>query len=209
MNPINQMQKTIGVVLAILTVIGVVGVTAVQERAHSAAVAAAQQAASSSTAAASPAPVKTVPKAPVTTPVVTTRSRSGDGDGNDDGGTGSAAPAPTAVVTPPPATVPKQTASVYKNGTYTATGSYGSPGGQEQIAVTLTLANDIITSSSVTPEAGDRTSLRYQNAFISGYQQYVVGQNIASVNLTYVSGSSLTPIGFDNALASIKSQAKA
>ena len=108
----------------------------------------------------------------------------------------------------PVAVKPKQT-SVYKDGTYTATGSYMSPGGNEQITVTITLANDIITSSSVTAGAYDHTSLRYQDMFISGYKQYVTGQNIANVNLTYVSGSSLTPAGFNSALAQIKAAAKA
>ena len=112
-----------------------------------------------------------------------------------------------------PATVPKQTTakatSVYKNGTYSATGSYMSPGGYDQVGVTLTLANDIITDVSVTPMAGDHTSSRYQSRFISGYKQYVVGKTIASVNLTNVSGASLTPIGFNDALAQIKAQAKA
>jgi len=104
---------------------------------------------------------------------------------------------------------PKNSASIYKNGTYSATGSYMSPGGEDQIAVTLTLKNDIVTSVSATPEAGDRMSARFQNMFISGYQQYVIGKNISSLNLTKVSGSSLTPKGFDSALAQIKSQAKA
>ena len=111
-----------------------------------------------------------------------------------------------------PAIVPKQTmptASVYNDGTYTATGSYMSPGGEDQISVTLTLANDIITSVSAVSGAGDRTSQRYQNDFLSGYKQYVVGKNIATVDLTRVSGSSLTPAGFDNALAQIMAQAKA
>ena len=108
-----------------------------------------------------------------------------------------------------PAIVTKQTASAYTDGTYSATGSYMSPGGEDQISVTLTLANDIITSVSVTPAAGDHTSTRYQNAFISGYKQYVIGQNIANVNITRVSGSSLTPIGFNDALLQIKNQAKA
>ena len=108
-----------------------------------------------------------------------------------------------------PAIVPKQTASVYTDGTYTATGSYMSPGGEDQISITLTLAKDIISSVSATPAAGDRTSQRYQNAFISGYKQYVVGKNIADVNLTRVSGSSLTPMGFNDALTQIKAQAKA
>ncbi|MDR3557969.1 MAG: calcium-binding protein [Candidatus Pacebacteria bacterium] len=122
---------------------------------------------------------------------------------------------PTPVPTVPastPAIVPKQTtptASVYKDGTYTATGSYMSPGGEDQISVTLTLANDIITNVSAVSGAGDRTSQRYQNAFLSGYKQYVVGKDIANVKLTRVSGSSLTPAGFDNALAQIMAQAKA
>jgi uncharacterized protein with FMN-binding domain len=130
---------------------------------------------------------------------------------------------PNIALTTPPATtpiiptvtaaiVPKQTASTastYTDGTYSATGSYGSPGGQEQLSVTLTLVNDIITAVSVTPLAYDRRSQNYQNIFISGYKQYVIGKNIADVNLTRVSGSSLTPIGFNNALAQIKAQAKA
>lgn len=109
----------------------------------------------------------------------------------------------------PPADTTKQSAFVYKNGTYSATGSYMSPGGPDQIAVTLTLANDIITDISVTPEPGDNHSAMYQNKFASGYKQYVIGKNIADVNLSVVSGSSLTPQGFNDALAQIKIQAKA
>ncbi|MEI6022809.1 MAG: hypothetical protein WCQ32_03135 [bacterium] len=105
-----------------------------------------------------------------------------------------------------PATVKSST---YKNGSYSATGSYMSPGGEDQIAVTLTIANDIVTAASVTPEAGDHTSARYQEKFISGYQGYVVGKNIASIYLTKVSGASLTPKGFNDALNQIKAQAKA
>jgi len=36
----------------------------------------------------------------------------------------------------------------------------------------------------------------------------VIGKNIADVQLSRVSGSSLTPEGFNNALATIKSQAQ-
>ena len=106
------------------------------------------------------------------------------------------------------ASVSKSTSATYKNGTYSATGSYMSPGGQDQIAVTLTLSNDVITSVSVTPEAGDRTSSRYQSRFISGYQTYVVGKDISGLSLGKVSGASLTPIGFNDALNQIRAQAK-
>jgi hypothetical protein len=102
----------------------------------------------------------------------------------------------------------KKSVLIYKNGTYSAIGSYFSPGGEDQLAVTLVLKNDLITDVSVTPQAGDRTSERYQNMFIADYKQYVVGKNIADVYLTKISGSSLTPQGFDDALAQIKSQAQ-
>ncbi len=118
---------------------------------------------------------------------------------------------PVSTETPviPPADVVKQSVSVYKDGTYTATGSYMSPGGPDKVGVTLTLKNDIITDASVTPMPGDLKSAKFQDMFISGYKAFVVGKNIADVNLTKVSGSSLTPIGFNNALAQIKVQAKA
>jgi len=125
---------------------------------------------------------------------------------------GSIFPAPsTTTPTPKPTPIPqkKVAMSVYTNGTYSATGSYNSPGGSDQIAVTVTLRNDIVTDVSVVPEAGDRTSARYQAMFVSGYKQYVVGKDISSVHVGRVSGSSLTGIGFNAAIARIESKAKA
>ena len=147
-------------------------------------------------------------KQSTTTPVVDQTSSNNTNTSNSGSNT---TPTTTNTITqtPPPVDTTKKSASVYKDGTYSATGSYMSPGGQDQIAVTLTLKNDIITDVSVTPEAGDRTSSRYQNKFVSGYKQYVLGKNIADVYLTTVSGSSLTPQGFNDALAQIKTQAQA
>ena len=116
---------------------------------------------------------------------------------------------PSAPLLNPPIDVPKNSVSMYKDGTYSATGQYMSPGGLDKIAITLTLSNDIVTDVSATPEPGDNTSARYQDKFISSYKDYVVGRNIADINLTKVSGSSLTPKGFNDALAQIKAQAKA
>ena len=116
---------------------------------------------------------------------------------------------PVVVSVPPPAVAPKSAVYAYKNGTYSANGTYMSPGGQDVIAVTLTISNDVITDATVSSVSGDRTSLRYQSRFISGFKQYVVGQKVSSVNLSRVSGSSLTPEGFNAALAQIKAQAKA
>lgn len=108
-----------------------------------------------------------------------------------------------------PVDVVKKTTYIYKDGDYSAIGSYMSPGGLDKVDVKLTLKNDTISSITVLPMAGDNTSSRYQAKFISGYKEYVVGKNIADIHLTKVSGSSLTPIGFNDALAQIKSKAKA
>ncbi|MDB5188928.1 MAG: hypothetical protein JWM92_526 [Candidatus Nomurabacteria bacterium] len=115
-------------------------------------------------------------------------------------------PKKTVISTPTPTAV---ATNVYNDGTYSATGSYNSPGGQDQIAVTVTLSSDVVTAVSVVPKPGDRTSARYQTMFVSGYKQYVVGKDIASVHVGRVSGSSLTSIGFNAAIAKIESAAKA
>ncbi len=116
-------------------------------------------------------------------------------------------PSATPVVSTTPATTPSLS-SAYKDGRYTASGTYTSPAGQEAINVTLTLSNGTVTSASVVAEANDSMSKRYQDKFISGFKQYVVGKSISSLSLGAVSGSSLTPIGFNNAVAAIKAQAQ-
>lgn len=112
-----------------------------------------------------------------------------------------------------PATIPTETttttSSKYRNGTYKATGSYDTPEGQESVDVSLTLENGIVTDATVTANAFGGRSLRYQQMFISGYKTSVVGKDIDTISLGRISGSSLTPIGFNNALAEIKTQAKA
>lgn len=100
-------------------------------------------------------------------------------------------------------------ASPYKDGTYTSVGSYRSPAGNESVDVTVILKDGIITGSTVVSEANDPNSKRYQGIFIANYKQYVNGKNIDEVNLSKVSGSSLTSAGFNAALAKIKIQAKA
>jgi uncharacterized protein with FMN-binding domain len=98
----------------------------------------------------------------------------------------------------------------YKDGTYTATGTYKSPGGIDNLGVSVTLKNDIATAVTVTPMPHDPESARYQSLFVSGYQPFVVGKKLDSINLSgSISGSSLTEIGFNDAIAQIKAQAKA
>lgn len=111
----------------------------------------------------------------------------------------------TANTTTPTASI----TTTYKDGTYTATGSYDSPGGTEKITVHITLANGSITDTSAQSGANDPTAQEFQDDFISGYKALIVGKDITSVHLSHVSGSSLTSQGFNRALDQIKSQAKA
>ena len=127
--------------------------------------------------------------------------------------------APSVPVTPsnPPTTKPitpttpvvDTKKSMNQDGTYTAVGSYMSPGGPDKIGVTLTLASDIVTDVSLNLQAGDRTSQRYQDMFASAYKTSVVGQSISTLNLQRISRSSLTPEGFNDAITQIRAQAKA
>ncbi len=99
--------------------------------------------------------------------------------------------------------------STYKDGTYSATGNYISPGGEESIKVTVTLKNDVISDANVVSLATRPESKNFQSKFISGYKALVIGKDIATVELTKVSGSSLTPGGFNDALSKIKVEARA
>ena len=118
-------------------------------------------------------------------------------------------PTPTPTPTESPTPTPVVSTSVYKDGTYTATGEYLSPGGLETVKVSLTLKDDLIVDATVVPQATRPNSVKYQGLFESGYKAFVVGKSIDSVLLTKVSGSSLTPKGFNDAVAQIKVSAKA
>lgn len=96
----------------------------------------------------------------------------------------------------------------YKNGTYTATGSYSSPGGPEQIGVTLTLANDTISRLSVDTSTASGPAEQFQNQFAEGIDALVVGKRLDQVSVSRVSGSSLTSAGFDKAIATIAAHAR-
>ncbi|MEI6396625.1 MAG: hypothetical protein WCO48_00925 [Candidatus Taylorbacteria bacterium] len=181
-------QKNIGIAISVVVIVGVIGSTILFGN-HSKSV--------------------TPPVSAPTTPLQVSYGDSEESD--EDGGvvnTPAVVNKPVVSTTPPPA-ITKKSVYAYKNGTYSANGSYMSPGGQDQLLVTLTIANDIVTSASVTVQSADRTSQKYISRFLSGYQSYVVGQDISTLNLTRISGSSLTPIGFNNALSQIKAQAKA
>ena len=112
------------------------------------------------------------------------------------------------VITEAPTTETGNNTFTYKDGVYSATGNYSTPSTKEEIDVTLTLKDGIITEAEVIAKATFPTSKKMQTDFVANYKEQVVGKNIDEVNLVKVSGSSLTPKGFNEALEEIKAQAK-
>ncbi|HEY0248861.1 MAG TPA: FMN-binding protein [Gryllotalpicola sp.] len=100
-------------------------------------------------------------------------------------------------------------ASTMKDGEYSATGHYTSPGGDSAVAVTLTLKSGVVTKVTVTPKAENPTAQQYESMFSSGVSGKIVGKKITELNVTKISGSSLTSQGFDKAIADIEQQAAA
>ncbi|MBN6192586.1 FMN-binding protein [Microbacterium sp. SSW1-47] len=98
-------------------------------------------------------------------------------------------------------------AGSYNDGTYTAEGSYQTPETVEQISVTLTLADGVVTDVEVTGDPKAPETEQYQGQFIDGIADEVVGKPIDELNVSRVAGSSLTSGGFNDAVESIKEQA--
>jgi hypothetical protein len=120
-------------------------------------------------------------------------------------------PTPTPVKTPAPVKTPTPTptpASPYRDGTYSAVGSYATPAGTQKISVMLRLSAGVVADSTVISMATDPTAQQYQNDFIAHYKPSVVGRSLATLSLGKISGSSLTPNGFNNSVSSIKVQAQ-
>lgn len=112
--------------------------------------------------------------------------------------------AATSSPTPAPAVAQK-----FKDGQYQATGSYNSPGGVEKLGVTVTLLQDKVTKSNLDLLGGDGVSHTFQSAFASGYSSQILGKKIDTISLDAVSGSSLTSLGFNDALKQIQTKARA
>lgn len=134
------------------------------------------------------------------------------------GCTASDTTADTDTTTPEPAasTAPDSGASgdstgdgAYADGTYTAEGSYATPESVETITVTVTLADDVVTAVEVTGDPQKSESEQYQGQFIGGIADVVVGQDIDTLSVSRVAGSSLTSGGFNQAIDAIKSEAAA
>lgn len=101
------------------------------------------------------------------------------------------------------------TSGTYKDGTYSATNDYYVPHGTEEIKVTLSVKDGIVTGSSVENSESDHDSARYQEDFAAEYKSYVVGKKLSGIHLSYVAGASDTTQAFNDALSDIQNQAKA
>jgi uncharacterized protein with FMN-binding domain len=95
----------------------------------------------------------------------------------------------------------------YRDGTYQANGTYESPNGSENIIVLIELENDIVTDVEITTNPNNPTTANYQGQFASGIGDIVIGEDIDTLDVTVVAGSSLTSNGFREAIAAIKAEA--
>jgi uncharacterized protein with FMN-binding domain len=96
----------------------------------------------------------------------------------------------------------------YKDGTYTAEGSYQTPETVEKISVSLTIQDDTVTAVDVTGDPQAAETKHYQAQFIGGIAAQVVGKKLDDISVSRVSGSSLTSKGFTQALDTIRTEAK-
>ncbi len=98
-------------------------------------------------------------------------------------------------------------ANLYQDGSYSSIGNYQSPAGPVSIAVDLSIKDNVVTSVTVSPQAENETARLFQEKFAGGISAAIVGMSLDELNVREVAGSSLTPIGFNNALADIKASA--
>ncbi|WP_026910353.1 FMN-binding protein [Patulibacter minatonensis] len=134
----------------------------------------------------------------------------GSGAPPGDTGTASTAAAPASGATTTSAgAAPAASSGTYADGTYEASGSYQSPAGKETVSVSLTVAGDRVTAVDVTPGASGGPSKQFQDQFVGGIGQVVVGRPLSSLRVDAVAGSSLTGEGFNEAAERIRQEAGA
>lgn len=117
-------------------------------------------------------------------------------------------PATTGPIPPTPASPASDTSATdYIDGTYAATGWYGSlPSHQD---VTLALEGDVVTAVSLTTPAENPTSLGHQQRFAEALGDEIIGLDIDVIALDRLAGASGCSEGFMNALAEIKTASQA
>jgi hypothetical protein len=95
----------------------------------------------------------------------------------------------------------------YRDGTYSADSTYAAPGGDDEIAVSITVKSNTITALKVTTVAAHDVGIRYAAQFEGTISSVAVGKSLATLSVSNVAGSSLTSEGFNSALATIRTEA--
>ena len=124
-----------------------------------------------------------------------------------EGDTGSTADGGDTSSTTAPDASGSSTAGSYTDGEYTESAEYSSPNGTEEVTVTVTLADGVITAVEAVGDGDNPNSKRYQTEFSDGIADVVVGKNIDEISVDKVAGSSLTSAGFNDAIDAIKADA--
>lgn len=117
-------------------------------------------------------------------------------------------PTEDGIVLGPVPTTPSYTDADLKDGTYSSTVRYEVPFGSiELMNLEVTVAEGVVTDSTVEFEVTNPVSESYARSFDNYYKDEVVGQSLAEVSLARVGGASLTNAAFDAALENIKTEA--
>lgn len=96
----------------------------------------------------------------------------------------------------------------YQDGTYEASIKYEVPYGYvESMDTVVTIADGVVTESTVTFDIFNPVSTSYVNSFEQYYKDKVVGQPVADIALSRMGGASLTNVAFDAALEKVKAEA--
>jgi uncharacterized protein with FMN-binding domain len=117
-------------------------------------------------------------------------------EGSDDNQVGAPAPAPSTTPTPAPAptTAPPSAPAALVNGSFTGkTVTFSTPGGNNTVAVTITLKNSIVTNATATWGATDSTSKRIITAAVPTLNSEAIKANSAAIatvsNATLISNA--------------------
>lgn len=99
--------------------------------------------------------------------------------------------------------------TTYKDGTYTANVTYYVPHGSNNLTAKVTVAGNKITTVTVNDDYSDNESAMYVDSFESAIKSAVVGHDLGSLSLSRIGGATLTTQAFDDALTTIRNDAKA